>query len=99
MIYLDIKEQEERRQFLEQALAISGATLKEYPAGDPGAFTKEELIESRYPIAVDPETLKIDYIRSNLGAAGVASKGEMLTAEEGLALLRKNQIERTVVHD
>lgn len=82
--FVDIRNYNDRKQFINDILNIGYIKLKS------NISSKEDIINSIFPISINLEKLEVDYIKNTTcAAAAITNKSIFITPEEALKRIKK----------
>lgn len=82
--FIDIRNSNDRNQFINDILNIGYIKLKS------NISSKEDIINSIFPISINLEKLEVDYIKNTTcAAAAITNKSIFITPEEALKRIKK----------
>lgn len=82
--FIDIRNSNDRNQFINDILNIGYIKLKS------NISSKEDVINSIFPISINLEKLEVDYIKNTTcAAAAITNKSIFITPEEALKRIKK----------
>ena len=83
-MYIDIREKEERKNFLDKVLTYDEISLRS-KISISIELAKEDFINSKYPIMLNLDLLEISHIETHLGAScALSNKEAFVSPEEAL---------------